>query len=48
MGSFKGGDCVEPEALEDLIMVCSVSPSRVGRISDDMPCGAAIDILRDV
>ena len=41
------GDYVELEALEDLILVCSACPSRVGRISGDMPRGAAIDILQD-
>ena len=41
------GDYVELEALEDLILVCSACPSRVGRISGDLPRGAAIDILQD-
>ena len=40
------GDYAELEALEDLILVCSACPSRVGRISGDMPRGAAIDILQ--
>ena len=41
------GDYVELEALEDLILACSACPSQVGRISRDMPRGAAIDILQD-
>jgi uncharacterized protein YcgI (DUF1989 family) len=42
------GDYVELEALQDLILVCSACPSQVGRISGDVPRGAAIDIVRDV
>ena len=41
------GDYVELEALQDLILVCSACPSRVGRISGDTPRGAAIDLLQD-
>ena len=41
------GDYVALESLEDLILVCSACPSRVGRISGDIPRGAAFDILQD-
>ncbi len=41
------GDYVELEALADLILICSACPSLVGRISGDMPRGAAIDLLPD-
>ena len=41
----KPGDYVELKALEDLVLVCSACPSLVGKISGDLPRGAAIDIL---
>ncbi len=39
------GDYIELKALEELILVCSACPSRVGQISGAIPRGAAIDIL---
>lgn len=41
----KPGDYVELKALQDLVLVCSACPSLVGKISGELPRGAAIDIL---
>lgn len=40
------GDYIELRAEMDMILVCSACPSRVGLISGDKPCGAAIEYYR--
>lgn len=43
--SAKAGDYIELRAMMDLLLVCSACPSVVGKISGDIPNGAAIDMF---
>ena len=43
--SAKVGDYVELKATMALLLVCSACPSEVGKISGDVPKGAAIEVL---